>query len=232
MKRVLLVLTLLLSISTYMTAQNYTEVVYLKNGSVIKGVITEQVPNVSLKIRTTDGSLIVCKMDEVEKITKENLRTQNYRQSARTAMKGYKGFADLGYIVDVSDMDASKLQLSTSHGYQFNNYLYLGGGVALDYYTDADKISVPIFADFKVNFINKRITPFADTKFGYSVGDVEGFYSSVGIGVRFGLKGKKAISLKLQYDYQEYNYSYSSSYYYYDDTSNISGIGFKVGFDF
>lgn len=52
MRKLLLVLTLLLSISTYVAAQNYTEVVYLKNGSIIKGVIIEQVPNVSLKIKT------------------------------------------------------------------------------------------------------------------------------------------------------------------------------------
>mgnify|MGYP003496006093 CR=1 FL=1 len=62
MRKLLLVLTLLLSISTYVAAQNYTEVVYLKNGSIIKGVIIEQVPNVSLKIKTSDGSLIICQM--------------------------------------------------------------------------------------------------------------------------------------------------------------------------
>ena len=43
MRKLLLLLTLLLSISTYVAAQNYTEVVYLKNGSIIKGVIIEQV---------------------------------------------------------------------------------------------------------------------------------------------------------------------------------------------
>ena len=59
MRKLLLLLTLLLSISTYVAAQNYTEVVYLKNGSIIKGVIIEQVPNVSLKIKTSDGSLIM-----------------------------------------------------------------------------------------------------------------------------------------------------------------------------
>ena len=68
MRKLLLVLTLLLSISTYVAAQNYTEVVYLKNGSIIKGVIIEQVPNVSLKIKTGDGSLIICQMSDVTKI--------------------------------------------------------------------------------------------------------------------------------------------------------------------
>lgn len=47
------------------------DVVYLKNGSIIRGTIIEQVPNVSLKIQTRDGSVFFYKMEEVEKITKE-----------------------------------------------------------------------------------------------------------------------------------------------------------------
>jgi hypothetical protein len=46
-------------------------VVYLKNGSVIRGMIIEQTPNVSLKIQTKDGSIFVYKMEEVSKMTKE-----------------------------------------------------------------------------------------------------------------------------------------------------------------
>ncbi len=49
----------------------YAEVVYLKNGSIIRGVIIEQIPNVSLKIKTKDGNVFFYKMEDVEKITKE-----------------------------------------------------------------------------------------------------------------------------------------------------------------
>jgi len=51
-------------------AQSYQENVYLKNGSIIKGVVLEQVPNKSIKVQTSDGSIYVYKMSEVEKITK------------------------------------------------------------------------------------------------------------------------------------------------------------------
>lgn len=238
MRKLLLLLTLLLSISTYVAAQNYTEVVYLKNGSVIKGVIIEQVPNVSLKIKTSDGSLIICQMNDVEKITKEERYTRDYRKdvnnrkAARNTLKGYKGFVDVGYIADLSDYNADKVEVSTSHGYQFNNYFYVGGGVAVDFYTDADLIAAPIFVDFRANFINKKITPFADIKTGYSVGDVEGVYVATGIGVRFSLKGKKALNLKLEYNYQQYDYYYRGYYMNFDDTLDLEGLGFKVGFEF
>lgn len=47
------------------------DVVYLKNGSIIRGIIIEQVPNKSLKIKTKDGSVFVYNMDDIERITKE-----------------------------------------------------------------------------------------------------------------------------------------------------------------
>ena len=246
MRKLLLLLTLLLSISTYVAAQNYPEVVYLKNGSTIKGVIIEQVPNVSLKIKTSDGSLIICQMSDVEKITKEERYTRDYRKeannrkAARNTLKGYKGFVDFAYIGDVSDYNASKIELSTSHGYQFNNYFFVGGGVALNYYTDADLVAAPIYANFRANFINKRVTPFADVKTGYAVGDIEGAYASIGVGVRFSLKGKKALNLALMYNFQDYDtttdysYSYGGHYYHdsWDDTWELHGVGVRFGFEF
>ena len=52
-------------------AQVVEEVVYLKNGSVIRGIIVEQIPNETLRIRTRGGSEFVFQMSEVLKITKE-----------------------------------------------------------------------------------------------------------------------------------------------------------------
>ena len=46
------------------------DVVYLKNGSVIKGVIIETIPNESIKIEIADGSVFVYQMVEVQKMTK------------------------------------------------------------------------------------------------------------------------------------------------------------------
>ena len=47
------------------------DVVYLKNGSIIRGMVVETIPNETIKIRTADGSIFVYSLDEVEKITKE-----------------------------------------------------------------------------------------------------------------------------------------------------------------
>lgn len=49
----------------------WQDVVYLKNGSIIRGMIIEQVPNESLKVMTIDGSVFHYAMEDVVKITKE-----------------------------------------------------------------------------------------------------------------------------------------------------------------
>ena len=46
------------------------DVVYLKNGSVIRGTVVELVPGSTVKIRTSDGSVFVYEMDDVERIGK------------------------------------------------------------------------------------------------------------------------------------------------------------------
>jgi hypothetical protein len=47
------------------------DVVYLKNGSIIRGIIIEQIPSKTLKIKTADGSVFVYQMDDVARITRE-----------------------------------------------------------------------------------------------------------------------------------------------------------------
>ena len=52
------------------------DVVHLKNGSIIKGIVIETIPNETIKIRTSDGSIFVYSFDDVEKITKESFTTK------------------------------------------------------------------------------------------------------------------------------------------------------------
>ena len=51
--------------------QQMEDVVYLKNGGLIRGTIIEQIPGESLKIQTRDGNVFVYTMDEIAKISKE-----------------------------------------------------------------------------------------------------------------------------------------------------------------
>ena len=51
---------------------NLQDVIYLQNGSVIRGTVIEQVPGELIKIETRDGNVFVYKMEEVSKMTREH----------------------------------------------------------------------------------------------------------------------------------------------------------------
>ena len=91
MKKLLLVFVAFLS-ATLAFAQTTTEVVYLKNGSIIKGTVTEQnMTNETIKLQTADGSIFVYKLDEIDKIEKvaqtqpapQQVASNNTRQAAQ-----------------------------------------------------------------------------------------------------------------------------------------------------
>lgn len=58
-------------------AQKQIDVVYLTNGSVIKGTITEMVMNESITVQMDNGSLIKVKMSDVQKVEKEEAEERN-----------------------------------------------------------------------------------------------------------------------------------------------------------
>ena len=52
-------------------AHQVEDVVYLKNGEIVRGTIIEQIPGASLEIQMQEGSVFVYDLDEIAKIAKE-----------------------------------------------------------------------------------------------------------------------------------------------------------------
>lgn len=238
MKIACLMATILFFAVINVQAQELQEVVYLKNGSVVRGVIIEQIPNSSLKIQTADGSIFAYKMDEVEKITKgvaPNSRYNNFSGSrhgrglnGKGLTAGYRGFVDLGYTIGTGDFGEDRIEFATSHGYQFNPYIFAGLGVGAHYYFDSEVVEIPIFAHIRSEFLNNSISPFLDFKAGYSVYDATGFYMTPSVGCRFAVGKQSGISVGLGYTMQKVEYDY----YSYSGSENCGGFSIKVGFDF
>lgn len=89
----LLVLAVL--VSTPICAQTTVDVLYLKNGSIIRGTVIEQVIGESVKIRTADGSIFVYRLDEIQKMTKEesaNVQGTPSQLSLNQPLKSRLGF--------------------------------------------------------------------------------------------------------------------------------------------
>lgn len=212
-------------------AQNVQEVVYLKNGSVIRGIVVEQVPGESLKIRTNDGSVFAYKMSDVEKITKEVGNSNSQTRSLNNGIgikAGYKAFVDFGYTLGTGIYGSDRIELMTTHGVQINPYLFVGAGTGCHYYTDGAFFSIPIFADVRATILKNNVTPYIDCKIGYSVVDIEGFYLSPSIGCRFAIGEKSGVYVGAGYVMQKEKIGYGDYAY----NRNRNGISLKLGFDF
>lgn len=53
-------------------AQTYTDVVHLKNGTIVRGIIIEQVPGKTIKVQTADALKVEINYSDIEKISKES----------------------------------------------------------------------------------------------------------------------------------------------------------------
>lgn len=183
-----------------------------------------------------------------------------FTANAGTIEKGYHGFADVGYsCYCTSYLDATIIDLTTSHGYQFSPYLFLGAGVGFDYTGDVKygdisghpylkrdaTVDVPIFFNGRLNFTKTKIVPFLDLKAGTYINNEGGVYLNAMVGCRYSLSNNRGISLSLGFKTRKitaqrleiegankYN-QYKTTYYYADkENEPLESIVFKVGFDF
>lgn len=214
--------------------KDYQDVVYLNNGSIIRGVIIEQIPNKSLKIQTADGSVFVYEISDVLKITKERPVASSYtdKKNSNFSRRGYRAFVDVGGAIGVGDYGDAVFSISTSHGFQPNPYIFIGAGIGIDYHFDWEAAFLPIFADVRVYPLDTPITPFFGVKVGYSPVDGKGFYFNPAVGASFGIAKKFAMNVSVGYNMQMAKIEYWSPYYTYEENENIGGVSLKLGFEF
>jgi hypothetical protein len=114
--------------------------------------------------------------------------------------KGWRIFCEFGVQKAFDRYTCSVLDFSFSIGWQLNPYVYFGIGVGeqayLDhwYYGTYDEsatlaLVLPLYMDLRFDFLDRRITPFLDLRYGYSATDDEyndysGMYINPSVGVR------------------------------------------------
>lgn len=244
--------------SLCMSAENLQEVLYLKNGSIIRGTILELVPEKSVKIQTGDGSIFVYQMSEVEKITKgKPYPTYNsteeepygYEKAPR-----YRGFANFTMAFGSGDYSYNRIMFSTTHGAQITPEIFAGVGIGLmdwfdynyyDYYGDGydydDVVSVPLFAEVRGelhNIFHRNFSPYLDLKLGYNMVNVQGVFFSPEVGMHFYFGHQKiGIGFGIGYHLQsaevwEYSYSRYGNTQWYSSREILNAFSLNVAFDF
>lgn len=123
--------------------------------------------------------------------------------------------------------------------YKFNPYIMAGMGTGLSYFIthrklfrnevdDLDRIMLmPLFASFRVNFLKRQVSPFAQLKVGYGF-DMSERFQPFGLmfateeGVVFRLKGSRISN----------HIGISTEFYRYEDYKTIITIGLVMGISF
>ena len=166
--------------STLFAQQQFQDVVYLKNGSIIRGIIIEQVPNISIKIQTKDQNVFVYTMENILKLTKEPIignseqgmgsQQQNMgdQQQGMSSQQSTGSQLSQQQNINSQQQNMGSLQLSSFltefggklgigisslHG---SNAQYSAAKVGFNFYGFAEKEFTPMFAgQIEIGFARK-----------------------------------------------------------------------------
>jgi hypothetical protein len=159
---------------------NMEDVVYLKNGSVIRGIIIEQIPNQSIKIQTKDRNVFVFKYDDIEKITKENPPLDYSNNNSKVTDFKKSGFinqTEINYSPGIGLIEYGNNSIRNSinfigfrtvNGYQLNQHFSFGIGIGIDNYKD--ETFLPVTADIRMTLLKGKASPVFTWNVGYAVG--------------------------------------------------------------
>ena len=216
----------------------YQDVVYLKDGSIIRGVIIEQVPNKTVKLKTSEGNIFVYKIEDIEKMTKEenpNANNSNFGKNNSDQMNsGYSGRIELGYAYGVGDFPIDNIKFNFINGYRINNYFSLGLGLGVRYYPDEEAVLVPIFLDVRSRFLQGNVSPYFAFNVGYTLDATadfagSGILISPQIGVSILNSSSSDINIGLAYDIQKLK---NFEYIYSGRTVSLNAVSLNFGIAF
>lgn len=195
------------------------DVVYMNNGSFLRGKIVEMHPGESLRMVYAGKDTITILMSDVKIIKKENVPEEtnmNFDKGVRSW--GYTCIIEITYgqgllegvdwKKDTAESEYS-VMLSVSNGLTLSPHIYLGIGVGFEVWR-ARKF-IPVYLDFRSCFLKTANSPFLYFNLGYSAGWMEnnsqpefgGAMAGIGAGGRFAITRNKSIVVSLGYRFQQ-----------------------------
>ena len=205
--------TLLILISLLTSAQQTTDIIHLKNGSIIRGKIIEKT-NEIIRIETHGGNIFAYTSQEIDKTETTNEPLPGYLKT-----KGYFNYTSMGILVG-SDIDEKQSIFSVlmEHNYQLNSYFAIGGVIGIEFFSES---VAPLGMNLKGLLpLKEKSTLFVNASSGYSIPleDAEnnnnyeytdtkgGVFINSEIGVIFLSKSNTNLFLAIGYRYNELNY--------------------------
>lgn len=206
----LIVCVSLLTTSSLMAQNTNLDEVVLRNGSIIKGTITENTSD-KISIKTSDGREYVFNKTEVEKTTQNGNTTTSLpindaplNASKPTEKQRYvpnkKGFWFSGEIQLLAPAS-----LNLVAGYKLHQLAYLGLGTGIHNYTELQINNnfrpftgtiIPIYVRYSGDILNRRVTPVYSLEIGYGIAATNGPMFSNNRIIYYDINGTSSVKLQ------------------------------------
>lgn len=192
--------------------QQYTEdVIYLKDGGVIRGEILEKNPDGFLKIETIGRNILVIEMEKVSEIkSEEPVRQKTFKSSGYINRSG----------IDILAGNSNSTRFTMVNGYLFNPRFSAGIGVSFVHYDDPISL-IPVFLEFNFRLLKENSSPYLFLKSGYSfslhtndqmeINDHSGgFTFNPGMGVQLDLANGVGFYINMGYNVDNLEYEFET----------------------
>lgn len=236
---------LFLFTSTTLLAQRMQDVVYLKNGSVVRGKVLSHIPGQTIKVETADQSIWVFETTNVDSITYE--RVPGKKIDLKT--KGYYNVTNFGVLAGRDDWGTRySFSLNTINGWKLNKRFGVGLGAGLEVINDASFF--PLFGEGRFDLQHQGFSPFVSVYSGYALptqsrinswpGELirkGGFMAGGEIGIRNYISSNSAFVFGVGFRYMHLNEETADPWGWPEGTvirsvHNLSRISIKMGFLF
>jgi hypothetical protein len=232
------------ALSGSVVAQSKEDVIYLHDGSILRGKVSENIPGKHTTIEITGRNLVVIPDSSVKMVLMDQIVPAKYRENNASAIE---------MAASVSFFGGSKNSAGCSFitSYRFPFRLSTGVGIGNEWF---DHQQIPFIADVKYSFLEGSWSPYVYAQTGYAIplskksGDENNWYyqnteyyggvlAGAGGGMRFDFAGHNALIFSIGYRYQktktvtDYDQwsSYQSETIVYDEYNRMT---FSVGFLF
>lgn len=217
MKQILLQgVFLLLTIAAF--GQVSQNVLYLKNGGVLRGVVLESTDTTKVKIEILGGSIFVVNKADIERQAIEKAPSLKSKGVISSQADGFYQEMSLGLPLGYNQYNwfTSGITLNYLLGYQYKRNLKFGLGTGIDHYKVSSTM-FPLFLRVTGDLTDKGVTPNYIADIGYAANISTGAEGTqhrgglllfLGAGLKFNTR--RALYYKLSAGYKT---QFSSSHY-------------------
>ena len=188
------------------------KILYLKNGSVVKGKIIAELPDKYIRIKLTDKTIAKYQRDEVDSIGSTGTLPVKNRMAykAPDSTVNFYLIAETGPGIGIGQNGSSRFIFNLREYFQINRYFGVGTGLGYRYYFREQTTSIPIYIQYRLQLPQNKLKPFYSFGIGVAPTTRNDYFETTisepiimhNIGINYSLNKKIKVHVGLGLDIQ------------------------------